>query len=88
MIAHEETGKRMKWIRLLLSLAFFVPACAMLGRLSTLDSAASPWWGMTAGGVVGAFFGPVFGGARGDVVGIVYPPTDHDAENSTCDSWR
>ena len=72
----------MKRIRLLLSLAIFVPACAMLSGLSTLDSGASPWWGLTAGGLVGAFFGLVFGGARGGLVGIVYPAGNHDSERA------
>ena len=70
----------MKWFRLLLSLAIFVPACAMLRGLSTLDSGREPLVGLTVGGVVGVFFW-VFGGARGGVVGIVYPPTDHGTEN-------
>ena len=54
-------GKRVK---LPLSLAVFVPAWAVLGAFSTLDSRMPTWRGLTVGAVIGAFFGPVFGGNR------------------------
>ena len=47
-----------------LSLAVFVPAWAVLGAFSTLDSRMPTWWGLTVGAVIGAFYGPVFGGNR------------------------
>jgi hypothetical protein len=51
-----------KRVKLPLSLAVFVPAWALLGGLSTLDSGAPTWWGLTVGAALGVFFGCVFGG--------------------------
>lgn len=52
----------MKWLKLCLCLLFFVPVCALLGGLSTLDSRVNPWVGLAVGAIVGVFFGLVFGG--------------------------
>jgi hypothetical protein len=40
------------------------PAWALLGAFSTLDSGSPLWLGLTVGGLVGVFFGLVFGGNR------------------------
>lgn len=55
----------MKTFGLISSLAFFVPAFALLGAFATLDGGASPWWGLTIGSVIGIFFALGFGGVRG-----------------------
>jgi hypothetical protein len=52
----------MKTLRLVLSLVFMVPAWALLGAFSTLDSGLPLWWGLTVGGAIGVFFGLAFGG--------------------------
>jgi len=54
----------MKWLKLPLSLAFFVPAFALLGGFASLDSGAHPAVPMTLGGLIGVFFGLVFSGVR------------------------
>jgi len=48
---------QLKTLGLILSLAFFVPACALLGAFSTLGSEMPTWWGLTVGSVIGIFFG-------------------------------
>jgi hypothetical protein len=53
---------RMSTLRLLLSLALFVPAFSALGGFASLDGGASPYFGFIAGGLVGTFFGLIFGG--------------------------
>jgi hypothetical protein len=73
-------GNPVKWFKLLLSLTIFVPACAVVGGFSTLDSGATPWWGFVMGAVMGVVFGLVFGGARGGLIGVVYPPADQKPE--------
>jgi hypothetical protein len=52
----------MRALRLLLSLAVFVPAFSALGGFASLDGGASTYFGFAAGGLVGVFFGLVFGG--------------------------
>jgi hypothetical protein len=53
----------MRWVKLFLSLAVFVPGCALLGAFATLDSGAELWKGLLVGSLLGVFFGLVFGGA-------------------------
>ena len=56
----------MKVIRLILSLAFFVPAFARFGAFAAYDiHERSPWLGVSLGAVIGGFFGLVFGGVQG-----------------------
>jgi hypothetical protein len=43
----------------------FVPGFGLLGAMSTLDSGMPVCWGMFLSGVLGLFFGLVFGGVRG-----------------------
>lgn len=64
----------MKTFWLILSLAFFVPACALLGGMSTLDSGVPTWWGLTVGSMIGIFFGLVFGRVRARWLDLIYGP--------------
>src|SRR5262245_7249499 len=41
-----------------------VPAWALIGAFTTMDSGQSPWVGVTIGSVIGVFFGLVFGRGR------------------------
>jgi hypothetical protein len=68
----------MKTLGLILSLTFFVPAFALLGGFSTVDSGMPTWWGLTVGCVIGVFFGLVFGGHRGRWLGSLYGPEQPD----------
>src|SRR5262245_51113579 len=54
----------MRHVRLALSLALLVPACALLGAFSALDRGQPLWWGLTVGSLAGVFFGLSFGGNR------------------------
>jgi hypothetical protein len=50
------------WSRLVVWLALSVPAFALLGAFSALNSGGPPWLGVAAGVLVGVFFGLVFSG--------------------------
>jgi hypothetical protein len=63
-----------------LSLAFFAPAFALFGGLSTLDGGISPLWGLTVGSAIGVSFGPVFGGVLGRWLDYIYGPEHADDE--------
>jgi len=52
----------------------FIAGWALLGMLSTLDSGFPSWWGLTVGGLIGGFFGLVFGGVRGRWLDYVLGP--------------
>jgi hypothetical protein len=66
----------MKWVRLFLCVALFMPVCAVLGAIPSTDNWRDPRSGLVIGGLVGLFFGLYFGGARGGLFGIVFPPGD------------
>jgi hypothetical protein len=66
----------MKWVRLFLCVALFMPLCAVLGGIASIDGRGEAWSGLVIGGLVGLFFGLYFGGARGGLFGIVFPPGD------------
>jgi len=66
----------MKILRLVVSLMFFVPAMALLGAFASLDGQTALWPGLLVGGLVGVFFGLVFGGARGRWLDYVYGPEE------------
>ncbi len=56
----------MKVLRLILSLALFVPGFALLGAFAAIDNRErTPWLGLSIRALTGLFFGNVFGGARG-----------------------
>jgi hypothetical protein len=71
----------MKWGRLILCIALFTPACAVLGSIASTDNWGDPWSGLVIGGLVGLFFGLYFGGARGGVFGLVFPPGDKPSQD-------
>jgi hypothetical protein len=52
----------MKALRLTLSLAAFVLACAFPGAAAAGDTNFPPWGGALLGAALGAFFGCAFGG--------------------------
>ena len=56
----------MKWVKLILCVAFFMPACAVLASIPSIENRGEPWSGLVIGGLVGLFFGLYFSGARGD----------------------
>jgi hypothetical protein len=66
----------MKWVRLVLCAVLFTPMCAVLGGIGSIDGRGEAWSGLVIGGLVGLFFGLYFGGARGGLLGIVFPPGD------------
>jgi hypothetical protein len=68
-----------KALRLILSLAFFIPAFALLGAFAALDAGErAPCLGLAGGGVVGLFFGLGFGGFRPRWFAIVFGQPDQD----------
>jgi hypothetical protein len=72
-----------KTLRLMLSLAFFVPAFAMLGAFAGLDaSEPAPWLSPAAGGSVGLVFGLILGGFRSRSIDLMFGPPheDYDSE--------
>src|SRR5262245_55209322 len=52
----------MNWSRLVVWLSLFVPAFALLGAFSALNSGGPLWHCVAVGGLVGVFFGLAFGG--------------------------
>jgi hypothetical protein len=79
----------MKWIRLILCLLFFVPACAILGGFAAMDAHANPWIGLCVGAGIGTLFGCIFGGAIGPDSAIAYvlfgpkaPEVPHDNDDN------
>jgi hypothetical protein len=54
-------------LRLVLALAFFVPASVLLGAFAALgEGERTPWAGIGARAFVGLFFGLAFGGLRAE----------------------
>jgi hypothetical protein len=71
-----------KRVKLPLSLAVFVPAWAVLGAFSTLDSRMPTWRGLTVGAAIGVFFALVFGGNhRWQVWDYIYDPEQPSEED-------
>jgi hypothetical protein len=66
----------MKWIRLLLSLVIFVPAWALIGAMSTLDSGFPAWSGVSVGASFGLLCGLVFGRVRGRWLDYIFGPIE------------
>jgi len=64
----------MKTLRMVRSLAFMIPAWAMLGGFARLDSPGPGGvvGGMVVGGCIGVFFGQVFGGANGKWLDCIF----------------
>jgi len=60
-----------KYVRLILPLAFFVPVFSLLGA----QGWGGYWIGWVVGGLIGAFIGLIFSGeANGKWLDIFYPP--------------
>jgi hypothetical protein len=71
----------MKWVRLFLCVAFFMPVCAVLGSIPSIENRGEPWLAFVVGGLVGLVAGLHFGGARGGLVGVIFPPGDKLGED-------
>jgi hypothetical protein len=72
----------MRYFRLALSLALFTPAFAFFGFAAAHDSGGRLWIGTIVGGLVGVFFGLVFGGAKGRWLDVFYPPAPKQQSES------
>jgi hypothetical protein len=66
----------MRWVKLSLCLALFVPGFALLGAFSTLDSHFPVWWGLTIGAAIAVILGVAFGGAKGRWLDYFFGPED------------
>jgi hypothetical protein len=70
-------------LRLILCLAIFPAALAFLGGSTAHDAKANVTVGMSAGALVGAFFGLVFGGVRAKWLDKVFGPEGDEEESPT-----
>jgi hypothetical protein len=67
-------------VRLILSLAFFMPAFALLGAFAALDNDLPLVPGLLTGACAGLFFGLVFGGSpKWKVWDYIFGPDDEEA---------
>jgi Na+/H+ antiporter NhaA len=73
----------MRAVWMAMSLLVLVPAFAVLGAGVTLDTREPVWIGLTAGIVVGVFFGLGFGGVRGRWVDAIFGPEDQGPDGKT-----
>lgn len=55
----------MRYVRVGLSLVLFIPVFAFFGFSAANDSGGRLWLGTVVGGLIGVFFGLVFGGVQG-----------------------
>jgi len=65
---------RMNRFRLILCLLVFIPGCSLLAGMASVHTGSNPAIQMILGGIVGVFFGLVFGGAEGKWLDCIYPP--------------
>jgi hypothetical protein len=73
----------MKIVRLLLTLALFVPGFAFLGACAAYDNRErTPCLAVSIGTLIGVFYGLVFGGVRGRWVDAIFPPEEPDEANA------
>ena len=68
----------MKWLRLVLCLAVFVPAWAVVGFWSTAHTGNEPAIGLTVGAALGLLIGLVVGGARGAWLDFFFGPMEQE----------
>lgn len=67
----------MRFVKLALSLAFFVPVFIVFGAAGRGD-----WYGVVVGAGIGVFFGCVFGGNPDwKIWDYIYGPKDPDAKD-------
>lgn len=68
----------MKFVKIGLSLLFFVPVFAVFG----LQGWGGDWYGGVVGGMIGVFFGLVFSGQfNGRWLDVFYPPGPDDHQD-------
>jgi hypothetical protein len=72
----------MSYLKLVGSLFFFTTAFAFMGMATSVDAGRGPWPRTIAGGLVGIFFGLVFGGGMrgGKLLDVLYPPSRRGQE--------
>jgi len=64
----------MKRTRLIIFLLIFIPGCALLAGMGSVHTGSNLAIQMTIGGIIGLFFGLVYGGAEGKWLDGIYPP--------------
>jgi hypothetical protein len=74
-------------LRLILCLTFFPAALAFLGGAAAQDAHANVAVGLSAGALVGIFFGLVFGGVRGKWLDKVFGPDDDEGATPTTNAY-
>jgi hypothetical protein len=72
----------MKYVKIGLSLAFFVPAFTLFG----LSGWHGDWYGGVVGGLIGVFFGLVFSGQVNGALGPVPQPEGQPRRHGTSDN--
>jgi hypothetical protein len=71
----------MKRFRLILCLLIFVPGCSLLAGMGSVHTGSNLAIQMILGGIVGLFFGLVFGGAEGKWLDCIYPPATEEEKD-------
>ena len=71
----------MKRTRLIIFLLIFIPGCALLAGMGSVHTGSNLAIQMTIGGIIGLFFGLVYGGAEGKWLDCIYPPTTEDEDD-------
>ena len=71
---------RMKRLRLILCLLIFIPGCSLLAGMASVHTGSNLAIQMILGGIVGLFFGLVFGGAEGKWLDCIYPPAPEEED--------
>ena len=67
-------------LRLVLTLAVFVPAFALLGALAGLNR-GHEWTGLVAGAVLGGVFGVIYGKGGGPIVDLLFGKEKEEEED-------
>jgi ABC-type uncharacterized transport system permease subunit len=75
----------MRTVKVALSLLVFIPAFAMMGAASALDTDGRLWVGLAAGTIIGMFFGLVFGGVCGRLVDAMFGPEEQGQDGKPDD---
>jgi hypothetical protein len=66
------------YLKPIASVLFFTTLCDILGVAATADAGRGSWSGAVVGGIVGSYFGLIFGGATtGEkLLDVIYSPGD------------